>query len=103
MRPNNTYSIFWYIIFPLSKSPIAAISIINWVFTWNRFIWPLVVANSKRLYTMQLGLAYFQQQFDIEYRATLAASVICMLPVMIAFMIFRRQIIEGITMSGMKA
>jgi len=98
----SEFGIFWYIVFPLSKSAMAAISIINWVFTWNRFIWPLVVSNSKRLYTMQLGLAYFQRQFDIEYGATLAASVICMLPVMIAFLIFRRQIIQGITMSGMK-
>jgi len=97
------FGIFGYIILPLSKSAIAAISIINWVFTWNQFIWPLVIANSKSLYTMQLGLAYFQRQFDIEYGATLAASVICMLPVLIAFLIFRRQIIEGITMSGIKA
>jgi ABC-type glycerol-3-phosphate transport system permease component len=60
---------------PLSISPIAAISIVNWVYTWSLFIWPLIVATSAEMFTMELGRMYFQQEYAVDYGGIMAACV----------------------------
>ncbi|MBE0477580.1 carbohydrate ABC transporter permease [Candidatus Aerophobetes bacterium] len=99
----SEYGIFWKIIFPLSFSATAAIAIVNWVFTWSMvFIWYLVVASSAKLFTVELGLMYFQRHFITDYGGTMAACVITFVPVLIVFIIFRRRIIQGVSLTGMK-
>jgi multiple sugar transport system permease protein len=90
------------IVIPLSIAPIAAISILNWVATWSLFLWPLIVASSDQMFTMQVGLMYFQNQYVTEYGPTMAATVIAMLPVAIVFLLFRTQIIDGVAWTGLK-
>lgn len=94
--------VFWKIIFPLSFSATAAVCIINWVGTWNEFLWYLVVASSERLFTTALGLMYFQRQFMTQYGGIMAACVITILPVLIFFLIFRTRIMKGVSSSGLK-
>lgn len=99
----SEFGIFWRIIFPLSFSATAAIAIVNWVFTWSQvFIWYLVVANSEKLFTMELGLMYFQRHYITDYGGIMAACVITVLPILIFFLIFRRRIIEGVSLTGLK-
>jgi len=99
----SEHGIFWKIIFPLSFSATAAIAIVNWVFTWSMvFIWYLVVANSEKLFTVELGLMYFQRHFITDYGGIMAACVITVIPILIVFLIFRRRIIEGVSLTGMK-
>ncbi|HBK68566.1 MAG TPA: sugar ABC transporter ATP-binding protein, partial [Firmicutes bacterium] len=54
------------------------------------------------LYTMELGLGMFQHRFTVDYGSITAGSVISIIPIITVFAIFRRQIIEGITLSGLK-
>jgi ABC-type glycerol-3-phosphate transport system permease component len=82
---------------------MAAIGIVNWVFTWSRFLWPLIVASSEKMFTMEIGLAYFKRHFIVEYGGIMAACVITLLPVLVVFLIFRTRIIEGIAFTGMKS
>ncbi|HET8524179.1 MAG TPA: carbohydrate ABC transporter permease [Thermomicrobiales bacterium] len=98
----SEFGIFWHIILPLSIAPIAAISIINWVYSWSMFIWPLIIASRTEMFTMEIGLMYFQRQFSVDYGGIMAACVITVLPVLIVFMIFRTRIIEGVATSGLK-
>jgi len=100
---SSEFAILWKIIFPLSTAPVAAICIINWVFTWSLFIWPLVVANSAQMFTMELGLMYFMKEFIVDYGGIMAATVLTILPVLIVFLVFRTRIIEGVATTGMKA
>jgi ABC-type glycerol-3-phosphate transport system permease component len=99
---SSEFAILWKIIFPLSMAPVAAICIINWVFTWSLFIWPLVVASSSDLFTMELGLMYFMKEFIVDYGGIMAATTLTILPVLIVFLVFRTQIIEGVATTGMK-
>jgi len=99
----NEFQVYWHVIIPLSKSAMAAIAIVNWVFTWSRFLWPLIVASSEKMFTMEIGLAYFKNHFVVEYGGIMAACVITLLPVLVVFLIFRTRIIEGIAMTGMKS
>lgn len=98
----SEFYVLWRIVFPLSTAPIAAISIVNWVYVWSQFIWPLIVATRDHMFTMEVGLMYFQRQFITEYGPVFAATMITILPVLIVFLIFRTQIIEGISTTGMK-
>ena len=96
------WKVFRAVILPLSVSPIAAISIVNWVYTWSLFIWPLIVANSTEMFTMELGLMYFQREYAVDYGGIMAACIITLLPVLAVFLIFRTRIIEGVAFTGMK-
>lgn len=98
----SEFGVYRRIILPLSTSALAAISIVNWVYTWSLFIWPLVVANTEDMFTMELGLMYFQRQYITLYGGIMAACVVTLLPVLIVFLAFRTQIIEGVAFTGMK-
>lgn len=98
----SEWRVFFSVILPLSFSPIAAISIVNWVYTWSLFIWPLIVANSSEMFTMELGLMYFQREYAVDYGGIMAACVITLLPVLAVFLAFRTRIIEGVAFTGMK-
>jgi len=99
---SSEFAILWSIIFPLSAAPVAAICIINWVFTWSLFIWPLVVASSSDMFTMELGLMYFMKEFIVDYGGIMAATTLTILPVLVVFLVFRTRIIEGVATTGMK-
>jgi ABC-type glycerol-3-phosphate transport system permease component len=98
----SEWRVFLSVILPLSVSPLAAISIVNWVYTWSLFIWPLIVANSTDKFTMELGLMYFQREYAVDYGGIMAACVITLLPVLVVFLMFRTRIIEGVAFTGMK-
>jgi multiple sugar transport system permease protein len=98
----SEWKVFLRIVLPLSVSAIAAISIVNWVYTWSLFIWPLIVANSAEMFTMELGLMYFQREYAVDYGGIMAACIITLLPVLIVFLMFRTRIIEGVAYTGMK-
>lgn len=98
----NEFRIFGTIILPLSISPMAAIAIVNWIYTWSLFIWYLIVANSEDMFTMEVGLMYFQRAFSVDYGGIMAACVVTVLPVLVVFLIFRTQIIEGVSFTGVK-
>jgi multiple sugar transport system permease protein len=94
--------IFRHVIVPLSKAPLATLAIFTFVGSWNDFLGPLVFLDSVDRYTLPVGIALFQTSYYAEYGLTLAASVLCTLPTLLAFLFFQRQIIEGISLSGLK-
>ncbi len=81
---------------------MAALAIFAFKNAWADFIWPLLITNDIGLYTMELGLGMFQHRFTVDYGAITAASVISILPIVTVFVIFRRHIIEGVTLTGIK-
>lgn len=96
------FSIYYRIVLPLTKPALAALAIFSFRNAWADFIWPLLVLNNINLYTMELGLGMFQHRFVVEYGSITAGSVISIFPIITVFTIFRRQITEGITLTGLK-
>lgn len=94
--------IFWTIVLPLSRPALATLGIFTFVGSWNDFLPPLVFLDSVDKYTLPVGVALFQTSYTAEYGLTLAASVLCTLPVILFFLLFQRQIIRGIALSGLK-
>jgi multiple sugar transport system permease protein len=94
--------IFWRVVLPLSKPALATLGIFTFVGSWNDFLGPLVFLDSVDKYTLPVGIALFQTSYYAEYGLTLAASVLCTLPVLVAFLLFQRHIIQGIALTGLK-
>jgi multiple sugar transport system permease protein len=94
--------IFWNVIVPLSQPALATLAIFTFVGSWNDFLGPLVFLDSVEKYTLPVGVALFQSSYASEYGLTLAAAVLCTLPVVVAFLFFQRHIIEGISLTGLK-
>lgn len=94
--------IFGRLVVPLLGGPLSALGIFAFMQAWNQFVWPLLVANSKSLYTAEVGLALFQTGYTINFGAVSAGSVISVLPILIVFIVLRRRIIDGVALSGLK-
>jgi len=94
--------IYWRVVLPLSRPVLATLGIFTFVGSWNDFLGPLVFLDSVDKYTLPVGIALFQTSYYTEYGLTLAASVLCTLPVLIVFLIFQRQIIQGVALTGLK-
>jgi multiple sugar transport system permease protein len=80
---------------------IAALAILAFIQAWTAFIWPLLILNKPALFPMELGLSQFANT-RVDFGLTSAAAVIAMLPTLIAFLILRRRIVEGVTLTGLK-
>ncbi len=96
------FGIFKNVVVPISKASISALGIFSFVTAWAEFMWPLIVTMDSKMYVLELGLAMFQHQFFVDYGKLMAGATIATLPVIIAFLFLRRNIIEGITLGGVK-
>jgi multiple sugar transport system permease protein len=95
--------IFAQIVFPLMRPALAVVAINAFLLNWNSFLFPLIFTNSDKLRTLPVGLALFAQgEHAIDWGLLMAGSTISALPVLAAFLVFQRQIIEGITAGAEK-
>ncbi len=98
----NRLQIIFRIIVPLSIPVLTVIGILSFKDIWNDFFGPLLYLNEISKYTVSVGLAYLNGQFDTKMNLLMAASVTMMLPILILFFIAQRAFVEGITMTGLK-
>jgi ABC-type sugar transport system, permease component len=94
---------FFTVVMPLSMSSGVALAIFQFMTAWGDFIWPLVVTNSQKMFVLELGLTRFRGEFVDDYGLMMTGASLGIVPVLAVFLIFRRYIIEGVTLSGMKA
>lgn len=99
---SGEFRTFLTIILPLCKPALAVVAIFSVMWRWNDFLWPLVVAQSERVYTLPVALARFNAEETVPFNLILAMSVVSIVPVIIAFLFFQRQIATGIANTGIK-
>jgi multiple sugar transport system permease protein/alpha-1,4-digalacturonate transport system permease protein len=95
-------TIFRRIVLPLSKPAIAVLVIMSFSWSWNGFIWPLVVLSSQENYTVQLGLNFMKGFYYTEWNQIMAMALISLLPILIVFVLFQRYFVQGIAHTGLK-
>ncbi|MCE7791757.1 carbohydrate ABC transporter permease [Salipaludibacillus sp. CUR1] len=98
----NLLRIWWSIFLPLSRTSMAALAIFIFVQSWNNFLWPLLVANDQSMMTLPVAIPTFQSSFTTDLTVPMAANVLASIPALIFFLIFQKQIIKGIAMTGIK-
>ncbi len=96
------FGYLWRIVVPLIKPALATVSIFSVVSSWNSFLWPLVVTNSKHLRPIQVGLAYFTQEQSTDYTLLSAAATFTALPLIVLFLFAQKRIINSFARSGLK-
>lgn len=97
------FGIYLRVIIPLSKPIAVALGSAIFLANWNSYLWPLIIAQRKSLWVIQLGIANFRGEYLTEWNLILAASCIAALPTMVFFAFFQKYLVEGIKMSGLKA
>ena len=96
------FRIFWSVVLPLCMPALAANAIFTFQGAWEDFLWPLIILSSDDHYTAPVGLALFVVQNRTNWNVLFAGSVIATLPMILVFMIFQRQFVQGIAVSGIK-
>lgn len=94
--------IFQRIILPLVKPIIATIAIFSFMWRWNDFLWPFIVISRQKKYTLQLALANFVGQYDVDWSKLLSMTVISIIPLILVFLLFQKYFIKGMTSGGVK-
>ena len=97
--------IFWRLIFPVIRPAVAAQFILWFMAVWNDYLAPVIYLNTPEKQTLQVVIASFNMTYAIQtdYPLIMAASFVALLPVLIVFIIFQRQIIESVALTGSKA
>lgn len=96
-------TIYWRIYLPLAKPALAAFAIFAFMFSWNDLFTALIyLPSDMQTTTLPVGLALLQQQYAGKWTLMMAAVLISVLPIIVAFLIAQKQFIEGISMSGLK-
>ncbi len=94
----SSLGLFWRIALPLSRPALGVLAIILFITSWSDFLWPLVVLRSEALYTMPVFLSVVEGAASRLNPLTMAGSVVATLPIIGIFLIFRRQLINGLTL-----
>ena len=89
---------------PLTKPALGVIAILAGLAAWNDFLGPLIFLLKEEMYTLAIGLTFFQSQADrdIQFNLMMAASVLVVLPVVALFLFFQRFFIQGMTVGSIK-
>jgi len=96
------WKIYWSVIMPLSRPVIAAVVILTFVGVWNNLLLPLFVLSNPNLMTIPVGLATVQGSFGQRFADIQAGALLAALPLIVMYLAFQRQIVEGVTGSGLK-
>jgi ABC-type glycerol-3-phosphate transport system permease component len=94
--------IFLTLVLPLARPALATLGILTFLESWNNLLWPLIVIQSDDMETIPLGLTKFSTLYSTNYAQMLAMAVIASLPVLVVFVVGRRQIINSLMLSGIK-
>jgi raffinose/stachyose/melibiose transport system permease protein len=90
------------LILPLIRPALGAVAVLNMIPIWNDLWFPLILASSEQSKTIILGAQIFLGQYVNDWNAVLASLTLAMIPVIVLYIIFSRQLIRGLTMGGIK-
>ena len=98
----NQWQTFTMIMAPLTKASMAALAVFTAVFAYGDLMWPLIVNTDLNMMTLSSGLATLRGQFSTDFPTLMAGSLLAMIPMVILYLIFQKQFIEGVAMTGGK-
>jgi multiple sugar transport system permease protein len=98
----SEYGIYRRVMLPLSVPALASLSLLTLVTAWNDYLGPLLYLRSPALWTIQLGLKSFINQYNAEYALIMTGSVLSVLPIAVIFLLSQRYFVEGIATTGLK-
>ncbi|MGO4564063.1 carbohydrate ABC transporter permease [Rhizobium sp. 2YAF20] len=98
----SEYAIFFRLVIPLVRPAMATVAVFTMIPIWNDLWFPLILAPSEATKTVTLGSQIFIGQFVTNWNAVLAALSLAILPILVLYVFFSRQLIRGITSGAVK-
>jgi multiple sugar transport system permease protein len=98
----NPFQIYWQIYLPLARPALVAFAFLVIQWSWNEFLWALIITSRTEMQVLSVGIALLQGQYFSNNALLMAAANMATIPVLILFLVFQRQLVEGITLSGLK-
>lgn len=97
------FGIYWRVVVPILKPAMAALGILMLISVWNNLMWAFIVLRTDDMYTMPLLIYLLNGELNVPYEQIMAVSLLATLPLVVAFLLFQRHFIEGITAGAIKA
>jgi cellobiose transport system permease protein len=94
--------LYWHVALPVLRPAMGWLGITTFIATWNDYLWPLIVLNDPRLYTLQLALHQLDGLYSTDYSMVMTATLMATLPLLIIFFIGARQFIANLTAGALK-
>ena len=99
----SEFDIFRHVILPLSKPALAVVALFHFLYVWNDFLGPLIYLTDQKMFTLSLGLQFYQSQHGgTQWNMLMAAATIVVMPLIVLFFFTQRTFIQGIALTGMK-
>ncbi|MBQ1901215.1 MAG: carbohydrate ABC transporter permease [Lachnospiraceae bacterium] len=98
----NVFQTFLYVMMPLTRSGMISLGIFTALFAFKDLMWPMIVCTNSETTTLSAGLAKMQGQYGSDYPSMMAAAVLAVVPMVVIYIIFQKQFVEGIATSGGK-
>jgi multiple sugar transport system permease protein len=99
----SEWRIYFQIVLPQLRPALATLGLLTFLFNWNAYLWPLIVLSEQRVRTLPIILTWYTTQHSNQLHLSMAAAILVMTPILIFFIIMQRWIVQGITLSGLKA
>src|SRR5690606_41637632 len=96
--------IFWSLILPVSRSALIACAIFGFIWTWNDFLSPLLYLTRPENYPLPIALRLYSDALSggADYGATVTASFVALVPILLFFVVFQRFLVDGVATQGLK-
>jgi len=98
----NEFQIFWQIMLPLARPGLMTVALLEFLWSWNDLLLPLVFLVSDELRTLPVGMLFFQGRFTTDYGLMSAGVLIISLPVTVLFLVFQRDFVKGLASGALK-
>ena len=92
----------WKVLLPLSRPALVTVGLLSFISGWNSFLWPILVTNEKSMRLLNNGLSAFATETGTSVHLQMAAATITIVPILILYFFFRKEIIRGVSKSGIK-
>jgi raffinose/stachyose/melibiose transport system permease protein len=99
----SIYQVFWHVMMPLTRPAISTLIVFYFMWTWNEFLWALLVMNRDAYKTITVGIyTSYQNQYMFDWPLMTTGLVIVTAPIILVYLIFQRQFIAGLTAGALK-
>jgi multiple sugar transport system permease protein len=100
----SEWGILLRIAVPMVRPALATLSILTFLGSWNSFIWPLIVTQTETYFTIPVGVAFFSSELKDTsgWVMIMTGATVSVVPLIALFLIFQKQIVRGITLTGLK-
>lgn len=96
------FRFFWSVALPLARPGLLTLGAYTFLNTWNQYLWPLLVTNTRLMRTVQIGVRFLMNEEGLQYHRIMAGAVLCLLPALLILLWGQRYLVRGMMAGGVK-